>query len=484
MALPSPSFSSQDGIAGKIFLLLGLSFLSFFFGLVAVFLNGIYAAALFLVVAGSAVVLTDYRAGVWFLVVLMPFAATQLIPRQVLGVTGLNPVNVVLAVSLLSLFAARYFGRARLELVSPPKILIFYVALILLAAFMGSFHASNAIPQINAQGFIEPLTKTKYLLDNLLKPSVILIIAWLAANVVRNGGGRALIWAIAAAAVIFNAIILAYFIATGTSIQVLASSRTRGFLSWMGMHANEMGLLANTMFALLLYTALGMEKIEQRLTLLFCAAAAAVTAALTFSRGAFLGLLLIVGYYLISRRRLSQLAAGIVFILFVAIFLPEAFIERALTGIEKGDVRALTAGRYDDIWRPLWPMVWDKPFLGHGLSSTLWAAPNLRGEMLPVGHPHSAYLGVLLDFGLVGVVIVTAFFWSMWRLFRRLAVEHQDPFWQGVFEGGFVCLLLLLVQGLTDDRFVPTYPQSVLWLAYGLAVGHAALHAKDQKCMK
>ena len=93
--------------------------------------------------------------------------------------------------------------------------------------------------------------------------------------------------------------------------------------------------------------------------------------------------------------------------------------------------------------------------------------------MLPVGHPHSAYLGVLLDLGMVGVTVVAAFFWSAWAMFRRLAKNHADPLWRGVFEGGVVCLICLAVQGLTDDRFVPTYPQVALWLCYGLALGQA-----------
>jgi O-antigen ligase len=94
--------------------------------------------------------------------------------------------------------------------------------------------------------------------------------------------------------------------------------------------------------------------------------------------------------------------------------------------------------------------------------------------MLPVGHPHSAYLGVLLDVGLVGLVVIASFFWSMWRMFGHLRSSHSDPFWRGVFEAGTVCMLLLLVQGLTDDRFVPTYPQATLWVIYGLALGHMA----------
>jgi hypothetical protein len=53
---------------------------------------------------------------------------------------------------------------------------------------------------------------------------------------------------------------------------------------------------------------------------------------------------------------------------------------------------------------------------------------------------------------------------------RRLAKNHADPQWRGVFEGGVVCLMCLAIQGLTDDRFVPTYPQVAL---YGLALGQA-----------
>lgn len=206
---------------------------------------------------------------------------------------------------------------------------------------------------------------------------------------------------------------------------------------------------------------------------------AATLAALTFSRGAFLGLVLIGAYFLLSRRRIAQFGVGLIVILLLALLLPDAFVERATTGLHQRDVSAITAGRYDDIWHPLWPWVWESPLIGHGLGSTLWAPANQSGSMLPVGHPHSAYLGVLLDFGLIGAAIVVVFFASMWRLFMQLKKTHPDPFWRGLFEGGAVCLLLLLVQGLTDDRFVPTYPQYLLWLTYGLALGHVSLRGKS-----
>lgn len=451
-----------------------IAFLAILVGAASSVFPAFYAIAFFVVVAGGLIVFIDHRAGIWLLVFLMPFAATYLIPRQVFGITGLNPVNALLAVTLGSLLLAKAFGSRRLDLVALPRALLVYLVLLALAAVFGSFHAVKAIPLVNAQGEYETLSRTKYLLDNFFKPLVILIVAWLAAVLARNGGGRSLVFAVAMAALILNVVLLAYLVWAGISLDVLASSRARGFLSWMGMHANELGLMANMMLACLMFTALGSPVLRDRTVLLAAAGCAALTAALTFSRGAFLGTLVIGAYFLLTRRRFLQFGAGVLAVVIVALFLPDAFIERATTGFQRADIGMITAGRYDSIWLPLWPTVLDNPLFGHGLSSTLWAAPNLRGAMLPVGHPHSAYLGVLLDFGLVGAVVILVFFVFMWRLFSRLQREHPEQFWRGVFEGGKVCLLLLLVQGLTDDRFVPTYPQSILWLVFGLAIGKSA----------
>ena len=63
---------------------------------------------------------------------------------------------------------------------------------------------------------------------------IILIVAWLAATVARNGNGRPLIWALAAAYVAFFLVIVAYVVINGISLQDLASPRRAGFslLDW------------------------------------------------------------------------------------------------------------------------------------------------------------------------------------------------------------------------------------------------------------
>jgi O-Antigen ligase len=441
--------------------------------------GGVIPLLLYSFPVATTIILADYRKGVWLLVVILPFAETQLVPREVFGVTGLNPVNCLLMLTLLSLFVASLFRRGDILFVHLPRALLVYLAVIALAAYVGTGSADRAI---TIPGVIEPLTVTTYLLQNFAKPMIILIVAWLAAVFARNGNGRPLIWALAVAYVSFFVVIAGYIVIDGISLQILASSRTRGFLGWTGMHANEVGLMANLGFAILLYAAVATTGPLPRVILFVCAAAAAMMAALTFSRGAFIGLAIILGYYLLTRRRVGQFLLALSIIVGIGLIMPNAFVERATTGFQTADTDAITAGRLDNIWRPLLPTFWEAPIIGHGLSSTLWATPNLRGTMLPVGHPHSAYLGVLLDLGMVGVAVVAAFFWSVWELFRYLSKDHIDPQWRGVFEGGVVCLMCLAAQGLTDDRFVPTYPQVALWLCYGLALGHARFtYSNDKK---
>src|SRR5262245_9571413 len=57
------------------------------------------------------IIFVDYRIGVWLLVFLLPLANTQLVPRNVLGITGFNPVNGLLMFTLLSLFVSFLAGR-------------------------------------------------------------------------------------------------------------------------------------------------------------------------------------------------------------------------------------------------------------------------------------------------------------------------------------------------------------------------------------
>ena len=167
---------------------------------------------------------------------------------------------------------------------------------------------------------------------------IILIVALLAATVARNGNGRPLIWALAAAYVTLFLVIVAYVVINGISLQDLAIPDARGFLSWTGMHANEIGLQANLGLAILLFTARATRGVLPRLILFASAVAAGMMAALTFSRSAFIGLSLILGYYLLSRRRIGSFLLAFLIILGASLLLPDnPLVERATTGFGARD---------------------------------------------------------------------------------------------------------------------------------------------------
>jgi O-antigen ligase len=445
-----------------------------FLGVSAAWVGGVIAffgdlanALPYCAVVFALIIFADYKIGIWLLALLLPLASTQLVPRELFGITGLNPFNLLFVLTLLSLFVASVFRREDTQLVNLPTAFWIYVGVTTFGANLGLGSVARAIVSWDS----EPLIESAYLLD-VGKQLIMLAVAWLAAVLSRNGNGRSVIWALAAAYVTFCLVIAGYLVINDVSLQGMAEG-DREFLSWTGLHANEIGLLANIGFAILLYAALATSAPWSRAILLACAGAAATLAALTFSRAAFVGIGIILGYYVWKQRRMGEFVLALCAIVTVALLLPDAFFERASTGLATGDEQAITAGRLDQIWRPLIGTFWEAPIIGHGLYSTLWATPNLRGEMLPVAHPHNAYLAVALDLGTVGVVVVAVFFWSVWRTFSHLRKHHVNPQWRGVFEGCMVSLVCLAVDGLTDGRFTPTPQQAALWLCYGLALGQA-----------
>ena len=371
-------------------------------GLVAI-IGGHFLFIVYFASIVAPIILINYRIGVWLLVFLLPFASTQLIPREVLGIQGFNPVNGVLMLTLLSLFVSFLAGRGVIQLVHLPRRFLAYVAVIALGAYVGAGSAEHSV--INPEEMGEPVTATTYLVG-AAKPIIILIVALLAATVARNGNGRPLIWALAASYVAFFLVIVAYVVINGISLQGLAGPDARGFLSWTGMHANQIGLQANLGLAILLFTARATRGVLPRRILFASAVAAGMLATLTFSRSAFIGLSLILGYYLLSRLRIGSFLLAFLIILGAGLLLPDnPLVERATIGIEARDTDAITAGRVQEIWRPLLPTFWEAPIIGHGLSSTPWATPVRRGEMPPSGHPHNAYQILQVRTGLSAPVV-------------------------------------------------------------------------------
>jgi hypothetical protein len=194
-----------------------------------------------------------------------------------------------------------------------------------------------------------------------------------------------------------------FFLNSGLKFGQLASEYARAFFSPLGMHANDLGRLYATAFGIVLFAWDTTKKPLLKTMLFFTIGIVCVALFLTFSRAAIISLVIIGVIYLMSRRNLKTLFLAVVGIPLALLLMPGAIWYRLGMGVEDG-ATGMSAGRVSDIWEPLIPQLFDKPFFGHGLQSVLWAPAMRMGDMFAVTHPHSAYLGALIDFGVVGAL--------------------------------------------------------------------------------
>lgn len=436
-------------------------------------LGGLAVAILSAILAAAALTLVNYRVGLWFMIFLLPFSYMHLIPRNMFGIAGLNPLNVIIAGTIVSLMLAWSLRPKDFALPRFSYLWWLYVLPISLAAFHGTFYY-HEIPAIHGgAGRVITSGVTGYLQEMFLKPAIIVVAAIVTAIAVRNIGERFkwLMVPVFVAASLVALIIPIYVSMTDVSALFESVGKSLQFASVIGMHANEIGLLLNTAFALSLFTWIGTRRGVVKILLAGVIGIVSVSVALTFSRGGYLGWLIVVAYLLVTRRKIVWLLGTVAVMSVIVALMPPEIVERAFFGIEEGDLTRVSSGRVYDIWLPLLPTLLESPLVGHGLGSLAWSEPIRRGTMMAVGHTHNAYLGLVLDLGIVGAVLVWMFWFRLWQGFRALARELNDPAWRGYFEGASVCILVLLVQAVTDDRFTPTGAQSFIWVSAGIAFG-------------
>jgi len=184
--------------------------------------------ALYIGVSVSAciAILIDYRIGAVLLIVLLPVSATALFPGAMLGITGLNPINLLLAGTL-----GAYLLRGRLEHpgpLVPQPLLWLYVVPIVLAGLIGTRYVDDMHP-----GFFEAMVVNYtawpgYLRDTVVKPLFTVLAAVLVAIAVAKASKpEPYIAAIAVGACLLALVMLGFIIASEVRLGSLASARAR-----------------------------------------------------------------------------------------------------------------------------------------------------------------------------------------------------------------------------------------------------------------
>jgi O-antigen ligase len=436
-------------------------------------LNAFYLCASLL---GCAFVLIDFRVGVVALIVLMPLSGSStLFPHEMFGIIGLNPLNLLLAGTFCS-WLLHAFADGSMRRFLPPPLLWLYIVPILAAGAIGSRHVREIAPTLLVvyQG-LDFMNAASYLREMVLKPLLLVLFALLvAAAVARSARPEKFLAPAIASMVVVAAFVPVYVALSGLALNELAASDERGFLSPLGLHANDLGRLYAIAYALLLFTWSEASGARLRWVLLAAAGLTAVALVLTFSRGAFVALAVVNALYVLWRRSTRTIVAAAVVVVAGLLLAPAAVYERIAVGHGAG-LDAVSAGRLNGLWLPLLPEVLRHPLFGNGISSILWSEAMRRGaghQVLAVTHPHNAYLEALLDMGVIGTLLLCGYFVHVWRRLRGLAKDARlEPMLRGFYQGAAAGLVSMLISDFTDSSLAPRPEQAFLWLAIGMMYG-------------
>jgi O-antigen ligase len=439
----------------------------------AVGLLGVGGAVLAISALAGIFVLRDFRVGVAMLVLLMPISQSSVFPHEMFGLTGLNPLNLLLVATLVALYM-RWLGHGMLSGFVPRSLFLFYIAPLLMGAFIGMFRWDEIPGIFRDLDLLSVTSEVTYWRDMFLKPLMFVIYALLVACAVQKSERpERFLTPMIVSIIVMALVAIGFVMFEGYSLSQLAGVYSRQMFSQLGMHANDLGRLYATAYAPLLFIWGRTQSGSLKFVLVIAMALVAGALLLTFSRGAFLGFILVNIVFLISRRSVKMFALAAVLVPIALALAPGALWDRVSMGVGQG-ANEVTAGRTSEIWGPLMPELLDSPFWGQGIGAVMWSKAMLEGRLPPVSHPHNAYLQAYLDMGIIGLLLLTAFWVYIWARCLRYGRDPRLPAnLQGFFQGSAAAIVAFLVAGFAGSSLEPDAAQVFMWLAVGMMYGLA-----------
>jgi len=416
-------------------------------------------------------VLFDFRIGVVLLVLILPLGATQLFPYGLMGVPGLNPLNLLVVATL----GAYVVQGGKLRQLAPAPVLWLLIVPVVIAGLIGMPHVDEIAAyffETESVIFTGPLG---YFQQFAFRPLLLVLVAlFLGVAVAKSQKPERFVIPMMVSVWLIAMIELVFIASSGVRLGYLASASARDFYGDIGIHANELGRVFMVAYAVLLFVWWETKHVALKTALFLTLGVACLAMVLTFSRGALFGFFVVNALFLFWKFNAKTLALALLAGAVAAALAPEYLWNRITFGFEE-DANAVSADRIDGIWLPLLPEIWKSPLWGNGLSSTMWSAPMRSGAMVPAGHPHNAYLEAVLDMGFIGLAVLLAYYWHVWKGFRALGSNaFLSPEMRGLFQGATAALICFFVTNGAGSSLRPDSEFCFLWLAIGMMYGTLA----------
>lgn len=134
------------------------------------------------------------------------------------------------------------------------------------------------------------------------------------------------------------------------------------------------------------------------------------------------------------------------------------------------DLDEITSGRLTKIWPPVFEQIDTSPLIGEGRRAILRTPVHeaLAKKGIAPGHPHNAYLEVLLDAGIVGLLVILGLYGLLIGIAIRLCRHPTDALARAIGGAALAMIGALLITGLSSQSLFPTVSLFGMWCIIGL----------------
>ncbi len=425
----------------------------------------------------------------WFypfcgLVILSAFMQRHDMPTNIMGITGANPWNILLAIVFFHWFLQRVAEGRRWDLGGWP---LFILAAYMFMIFVGFVRAvvdiESFAPNSMSTGNVRRVNYTVLglFVDELVNPVRYLLPAFLLYDGCRTR--TQVKYAIAAiVAMGFSyAVFVVKYIPLGTLLGTDYVLKSRNRIDReIGLHANDMAYVLVFVFWATVACWPLIKKWSYRVTALGVLTVLALGTALCQSRAGFLTFIAI-GGVLAALRKPILVPVFIIGIMIIPIAMPGiadrmgmGFGQNDGTGESGADWDEITAGRLTNLWPVAIEYIAKSPVLGYGRYAMLRDRhlfhDILEAEGSVPTHPHNAYLEVLLDYGGIGLAVVLTLFSSLLYIAFKQMRDQDDVLCRVVGTIAFIAGFQNMVIGMSSRALLPRPSAMSMWCAFAISV--------------
>ena len=238
-------------------------------------------------------------------------------------------------------------------------------------------------------------------------------------------------------------------------------------------------VLAEYLIMTLMFTAvmfLISKNIGKKLIYLAMAGTGAACLIFTWSRGAWLGLLigLVLFLFIYNKKSILGLLFGIMAIPFLPFVLPRTIIDRFLS---IGSIKDTSTSYRVNIWRAVIDMIKDHFSsgigVGEGAFAVIYPEYSLAGiESAP--HSHNLFLQIIVEIGIFGLLVFIAaiimYMQSNFSLYNKIQFIKRYKADRLLSAAGFCGIVSILAQGMTDYIWYNYRVFFMFWLIFGLTM--------------